>query len=66
MPELTALESLAFIDLSNNRIDDFNPELLPFELQALNMHHNPCSRHPAYQHHLLATLPYLTVSTRNA
>ena len=62
VPDLAALESLHFLDLSNNRIDVFEPELLPFELQALAMQHNPCSSHPAYQHHLLAALPYLTVS----
>ena len=61
VPDLTQLELLHFIDLSYNRIDDFEPELLPFELQALHMQHNPCSAHPAYQHHLLAALPYLTV-----
>ena len=62
VPDLTALAALRFIDLSDNRVDDFEPELLPLELQALRMRHNPCSTHPAYQHHLLAALPYLTVS----
>ena len=62
VPDLTGLDSLRFIDLSDNRIDDFEPELLPFELQALHMRNNPCAAHPAYQHHLLAALPYLTVS----
>ena len=26
------------------------------------MEGNPCASHPAYRHHLLAVLPYLTVS----
>ena len=65
VPDLTGLAALRFVDLSDNRVDDFEPELLPLQLHALRLRHNPCSAHPAYQHHLLAALPYLTVSERH-
>ena len=60
--DLTPLRSLVFLDLSLNAIDDFDPELLPFFTCDLRMNDNPCTAHPAYTHHVLAALPYLTVS----